>query len=127
MSVRFGIAARRDPRNVEAPPRYYPQVKSRGTVGLRQLSERIADISTVSSVDTLAVLEALLVVVPQELAQGNVVQLGDFGSFSLRTQSRGSDTPDEVTAQNIIRRLVTFRPGKRFKQVLDAIIFEKDA
>ena len=126
MSVRFSAVARKNPRNLEAPPRYYPQVKSRGKTNLRQLSEHIADISTVSSVDTLAVLEALLMVIPQELAEGNVVQLGDFGSFSLRTQSRGSDTPDEVTAQNIVKRLVTFWPGKRFKQVLDAIIFEKE-
>ncbi len=126
MTVPFHAVARRNPRDPEAPPKYYPQVKSRDKTTLRQLAERIADISTVSSVDTMAVLEALLKVIPQELADGNLVQLGELGSFSLRTRTTGSETAEEVTAHNIINTLPGFRPGKLFKDELDQITFEKE-
>lgn len=105
---------------------YYPQVKSSGKVMLRQFAQQIADISTVSAVDTIAVLEALLTVIPRELAEGRIVRLGDFGSFSLRIRGQGADTPEGVTAHNITKTLTSFRPGKLFKGALDNISFEKE-
>ena len=45
------------------------------------IAKSINGISTVSSVDTAAVLEAFLTVVPEKLAEGNIVEWGDFGSF----------------------------------------------
>ena len=61
------------------PEKYYSQTKSNGDVDLRQLSTQIADISTVCTIDTMAVLEALVKVVPQNIADGKIVRLGDFG------------------------------------------------
>lgn len=46
-----------------------------GRKTLRQMAERISQISTVSSADTMAALEALLTTIPQELAAGNIVEL----------------------------------------------------
>jgi predicted histone-like DNA-binding protein len=77
------------------------------------------------SADIVATIEALLTIIPDELADGNIVSLGDFGTFSLRIRSEGADTAEEVTARNISNTLVTFRPGKRFKQVLNRITYEK--
>ena len=57
---------------------------------MRGLAKRISDISTVSSVDVMAVLEALFQVVPGELADGRIVRCGDFGSFSTTLQSEGA-------------------------------------
>jgi predicted histone-like DNA-binding protein len=92
---------------------------------LRALSRQIAEISTVSSVDTLAVLEALLTLIPRQLAAGNIIELGDFGSFRLRIQSEGADTPETVTAHNIKKVRPLFSPGKEFKQVLANTEFTK--
>lgn len=125
MTVKYTVVGRRNPGDPEEAKKYYPYLKSSGKVMLRQLTQRIAEISTVSSVDTVAVLEALLIVIPRELAAGNIVQLGDLGSFSLRVRSQGADTPEEVTASNITRTMTTFRPGKRFKDTLKSITFEK--
>lgn len=127
MTVKYIIVGRQRPGDPGAPTKYYPLVKSRGRTTLRQLATHIATISTVSTVDTMAVLEAFLQVVPQELADGNTVHLGDFGSFSLRTKAEGADTPEEVRASNIKKVQTTFRPGKLFKDVLNAITFEREA
>ncbi len=73
----------------------------------------------------MAVLEAFLMIVPRHLANGNIVDLGDFGSFRLKIKSDGSDTPDAVSARNITNILPHFLPSKPFKQVIAKTEFKK--
>ena len=125
MSVKYNIVARGNPSNAAAPVKYYPSIVHTGETSLRQLSQRISSISTVSSVDTIAVLEAFLQVLPDELANGNIVRLGDFGSFWLRTKSDGSALPEEVSARNINSVKPSFSPSREFSQEIDSIDFRK--
>jgi predicted histone-like DNA-binding protein len=125
MTVKFNVVERGNPANREAPKKFYPSVASTGRKTLRQIAGRISQISTVSSTDTLAVLEALLNVIPEELAAGNIVELGDFGNFWLKANSEGSDTAEAVRASNITNLLPRFNPGKEFKKVLATVEFEK--
>lgn len=125
MSVKYNVVERGNPSNREAPKKYYPSIASSGRKTLRQIAAQISQISTVSSADTMAVLEALLTVIPQELVAGNVVELGDFGNFWLKANSEGVDTPDTVRATQISTILPRFNAGKEFKKVLASIEFEK--
>jgi predicted histone-like DNA-binding protein len=125
MTVKYNVVERGNPSNKEAPKKFYPSIDSSGRKTLRQMAERISQISTVSTADTMAVLEALLTTIPQELASGNIVELGDFGNFWLRSDSEGADTAEAVRASQINSVLPRFNPGKEFKKVLDAIEFEK--
>ena len=77
------------------------------------------------TLDTLAVLEAFLLVIPQELAKGNIVELGELGSFRLTALASGEDSPEEVSKRNIKEVKVRFKPGKLFKQVLKGLEFRK--
>jgi len=126
MSVKYNVVPRKNPSDPESPPKYYPSVVKSGSTTLRQLAKRISAISTVSTVDTLAVLEGLLMVLPEELADGKVVRMGEFGSFWLRAKTQGSEMPNQVTAADILAIRVRFTPGKEFKQTLAAIDFEKN-
>ena len=125
MSVKFNVVERSRPGDPQAPKKFYPSIVSSGRVTLRQLAEEIASISTVSTADTMAMLEALLTVIPNELAEGNIVELGDFGNFWLRSSAEGSDTPDDVHGGQITSILPRFNAGKEFKKVLGAIQYEK--
>jgi len=125
MTVKYNVVQRGNPSNAEAPKKFYPSIESSGRKTLRQMAERIAQISTVSSADTMAVLEALLTTIPQELAAGNIVELGDFGNFWLRGDSEGTETAADVRASSIKGVLPRFNAGKEFKKVLDVIEFEK--
>jgi len=125
MTVKFNVVERGNPSNPAAPKKFYPSIESSGRKTLRQMAERIAQISTVSSADTMAVLEALLTTIPQELAAGNIVELGDFGNFWLRGDSEGTETAADVRASSIKGVLPRFNAGKEFKKVLDVIEFEK--
>ena len=81
MTVKFNVVERGNPSNPAAPKKFYPSIESSGRKTMRQLAGQISQISTVSSVDTMAVLEGLLTIIPQELSAGNIVELGDFGNF----------------------------------------------
>lgn len=93
MAIKYKVVPRVNPSDRTQPPKYYAQAISTGKTTLRPLSKKIAQISTVSSVDTVAVLEAFLQLIPDEIAEGRIVKLGDFGSFSLTRKSQG--TPNE--------------------------------
>jgi predicted histone-like DNA-binding protein len=127
MPIKFSITPRKDPRNQESAPKYYATVKSDGRADTNLIARSINSISTVSSVDTAAVLEAFLTVVPEKLAEGRIVELGDFGTFRISVSSEGSEFEGQVTARNITDTRVIFTPGKRFKQVLDTIEFQKES
>ena len=125
MTVKFNVVQRGNPSNAEAPKKFYPSIESSGRKTLRQMAARISEISTVSSTDTMAVLEALLTTIPEELSKGNIVELGNFGSFWLRSEAEGADSAEAVRGNQITKVLPRFNPGKEFKKALDAIEFEK--
>ena len=125
MTVKYNVVQRGNPSNAEAPKKFYPSIESSGRKTLRQMAERISQISTISTADTMAVLEAMLTTIPDELAAGNIVELGDFGNFWLKSNSEGADTAEAVRSSQINSVLPRFNPGKEFKKVLDAIEFEK--
>jgi predicted histone-like DNA-binding protein len=125
MTVKFNVVERGNPANREAPKKFYPSVASSGRKTLRQMATQISQMSTVSSADTMAVLEALLTTIPQELAAGNVVELGDFGNFWLKANADGADTADAVRSSQITTILPRFNPGKEFKKVLATLEYVK--
>ncbi len=125
MTVKYNVVERGNPANREAPKKFYPSIASTGRKTLRQLAGRITEISTVSSTDTMAVIEAILNVIPQELAAGNIVELGDFGNFWLKSNAEGAETADKVRAAQITSLQPRFNAGKEFKNVLGTIDFEK--
>lgn len=127
MTVKYNISPRKDPRNQESDPRYYATVKSTGRVDTYGLARTINSMSTVSSADTAAVLEAFLNVVPDQLAEGRIVELGDFGSFRLTVSSEGAPRAEDFTSRHITDVRVIFTPGKRFKGVLNNAEFQKIA
>ncbi len=127
MSVKFSASPKKDPRNLEAAPKYYAIVKSDGRADTQTVARSINSMSTISAADTAAVLEAFLHVVPEKLADGKIVELGDFGTFRVTVSSEGAAQPEELTARHITDTKVIFTPGKRFKQVLDTIEFQKES
>ena len=125
MPVKFNIVERGNPSNLQAPKKFYPSIQSSGRVTTRQLAEQAAKESTMSPADMMGAIEIFLSVIPTELAKGNIVELGDFGTFWLRTTSEGAATAEEVRATQITSILPRFNPGRLFKHILDGIEYVK--
>jgi len=126
MSVKYNVVERGKPGDPTAPKKYYPSAIARGRVDLRHIAERAAAVSTVSVPDSVAVIEAFFSIIPDELGRGNVVEIGDLGSFWLKFKSEASATPEEVTSKKITAVLARFIPAKKFKEKLKYLSFEKN-
>ena len=118
---------RGNPGNREAPKKFYPSIQSSGRVTTREMAEMAAQRSTLSTMDMMAAIESFLAIIPEQMAKGNIVELGDFGNFWLKTTSDGAATADEVRASQITSILPRFIPGKQFKHTLDGIEYVKGA
>ena len=90
------------------------------------LAQEIADISTVSIIDTIAVIESLIQLIPKHITQGETVRLGDFGSFSIILKSNGADTENDFNSHMIKNLKIYFRPGKELKKAINDTEFEKE-
>ena len=123
MTVSYNIVERPNPQDPTAPKKFYPSIVASKRVTLRDIVKRVAEMSTVSSADTMAVVEAFLTVIPSELSKGNIVALGEFGSFWLRIHSEGAETEEDVSRFNITNVLPRFTPGKEFKQLMRLLNF----
>ena len=125
MPIKYHVMLRHNPRDPEAPKRYYPVVRSSGRTTQRNLAQKGARMSTLSAADLAAGLEVLLELIPEEVMEGNIVDVGDFSSFRLSANTTGSDTLEEVKSYNIKSVNVRFTPGKAFKDAMNRATFEK--
>lgn len=126
MAIKFNIVEIGNPGDPTAPKKFYARPVQSGEITLEDLSEDISHSSSVTESDVYAVLQSLVREIPRNISRGYIVRLGNLGSFRLSANSTGSDTPDEVTAANIIRKKMLFHPGKRVRAVIDRATFDKN-
>ncbi|MCH2196491.1 HU family DNA-binding protein [Kordia sp.] len=126
MAIRYKVTERGTPGvKGGGSKKYYASATARKKIDLKQLSERLASISTVTEIDTIAVLQGLVHLLPEYLCNGNSISLGDFGTFTVHIKSEGKDTPEAVNATSIKDINVTFRPSVEFKKRMKAVDFKK--
>ena len=127
MPVNYVLVERGNPGKPTAPKKFYAVLKSAGEVTTRQLMKEISARSTVSAADTMAVIESLLEILPEKLSQGQIVRLGDFGSFNATVSRQGTDTEEAFTAAKITKYVIRFRAGKELNKAVAVIEYKKEA
>ena len=75
--------------------------------------------SVYSRADISAILYMAVDCMREMLLEGKKIRLGDLGDFSLLLSSKGAETADKFTAQNITNVKVQWDPGQQFKNLLD--------
>ena len=125
MAVKYKVIKKINPLKKDDPKKSYATIANDAEITLKQISKRIAAMSTVNSGDILAVLDLLLQILVEELSNGKTLRFGDFGSFALSLSSEGKDTDDEVTAAVIKAAKILFRPGSDLKKMLATLDYEK--
>jgi predicted histone-like DNA-binding protein len=123
--MKYKVQAIRNPRKASDPAKFYAKTVWDGEVGLIDLCKEIEKISTVSEPDIMAVLTALVNVVPEKIADSKIVRLGDLGSLRGSISSEGHEDEKSVTASSIKRNKVLFQPGQRIKRSLQSTRYKK--
>ncbi|UQB68951.1 DNA-binding protein [Epilithonimonas zeae] len=125
MSIKFNVVPRKNPRDLEAPAKYYANIVGDGKTTLSDLAKHASTMSTVSKADILAVLESTFEKIAQDVADGKIVYVGEYFTLQAGGSSVGAETEKEVTAANIKTVKAVFRPGKMIKDALKLATFQK--
>jgi predicted histone-like DNA-binding protein len=125
MPAKYKVIEKVNPRDLEAPRKFYPSLKSDGRSNQRKLALEASDRSTLSDADMDAAMTNLLALIPKHLADGKVVDLGEFGTFRLTIKTEGVDTAEAVTTRSIKKVGVRFTPGAAFMKTLEDVKFVK--
>ena len=90
------------------------------TMTKRELVIRVANKLGMTQSDVSKIIEGTFDTISQSLASGQRWELRDFGVFEVKTRAsrigRNPRTGDQVPVPE--RRVVTFRPGKRMKELV---------
>jgi predicted histone-like DNA-binding protein len=126
MSIKYKVIERGQPGIVGGgDKKYYASANMTGEADIDELTRYIEKISTVSGADIRAVLYALVDVAADELADGNIVRLGDLGSLRLSIRSNGYDSPSDVNESAIKGTRVVFSPGKKLKEMQKTLAYKQ--
>lgn len=106
--------------------KFYASANMSGEMTLNGLTKSIEKISTVSGADIRAVLYAMVDVMQDALANGQIVRLGELGSLRVSISSEGKESADEVNAASIKGSRVVFTPGKNIKTMLNNLSYVKE-
>ena len=115
---------RRDPRDLNAQPKFYASVKRNQNVGLDHMVDELSLVSPINKGDTVSVLINLIELVPKELARGNTVTLGNLGTFWINVSSRGFDNEEEVSPDAIENVKVHFKASNQLKQLMSNLTYD---
>ena len=126
-SVTYSVVPRRNPSEKGTPPKFYAQAQARGDVNIREMSERIQATCTVHKSDVYAVLVALEDVIVEALQNGEIVRLGELGTFQLSLSGKGAVTEEDYNTSLIKRAKINFRPGTALANALASLSFSKVA
>lgn len=121
----YSVVERKDPKNPEIQGKFYAQAQARGEAGIRELSQRIQQMCTVTRADVMAVLIALEDVVADSLANGEIVRLGELGSVQVSLSSEGSETKDGFHDGLIKKARILFRGGRTLQNTISTLKYEK--
>ena len=125
MPIEYSLVERGLPGQSTGPKKWYANARARGATDERGMAEKISRGTALSTPDVKAAIEALLQEIPRELADGQIVQLGDLGSFRLTLQSEGTDMPEQFTKERIRKVKVNFMPSKAFENLLDDAVLHR--
>lgn len=121
----YSVVERKDPQNPEIEGKYYAQAQARGEAGIRELSQRIQQMCTVTRADVMAVLIALEDVVSDSLSNGEIVRLGELGSLQVSLSGEGATTKDDYHDGLIQKAKILFRSGRTLSNMLTTLRYEK--
>ena len=127
MAVKYKVIAKGQPGiKGGGKKQYYASIVNQDIQGIDKITEEVEKASTVNGADIRAVLYGAVEAINGFLEDGDIVRLGDLGSFRLSLSSTGEAKPEDVTVSSINGARIIFTPGAMLKTLLANLKFEKE-
>lgn len=103
---------------------YHAAVEKNGKYNISQIADIIADDTGLDLNTTKKVLFSLIDNIPDLISNGNIVKVGDLGSFRLSIKSEGVSSPELLLEKHIKAAKVIFSPGSKLRGIISGINFK---
>lgn len=123
MALNYSITMMGNPLKADEPKKAYAKAQINQEVPLKELSRRVAQISTMSRGDIQGVLVSTVEVLLDHLREGNQVNFGELGKFRLQIQSNGAESAEKFTTAHISGVRIQFVPGEDLKDIFSGLTF----
>ena len=98
---------------------YFATAQYTEVMTIEKFARHIADHGTTySRADIMAILYMAVDCMREQLLEGKKIRLGELGDFSLSLSSKGAETAEKFSSQNIQRVAVCWEPGSEFRNLL---------
>ena len=98
---------------------YFATAQYTEVMGIEKFARHIADHGTTySRADIMAILYMAVDCMREQLLEGKKIRLGELGDFSVALSSKGAETAEKFSSQNIQRVTVCWEPGSEFRNLL---------
>jgi predicted histone-like DNA-binding protein len=115
---------KRNPQVPEEVPKLYASAIHESKIELDGLAIAVAQRCSLRRADVHGVLVALMDLIPDELLQGNIISLGELGSFYATISSEGVDTEEELSVSMVKGSKIQYRPTKVLRNKLKMLDFK---
>jgi predicted histone-like DNA-binding protein len=122
-TVKFSVVRKINPIDKDANPKFYACAQSAGVQSLEDMSKVIEKNCTLTSTDVMAVLHAMDEVMREQLANGQIVRIGDMGYARLSLRSEGTETEEAFNASHIRGARVVFTPSANTRKALRTLAY----
>ena len=98
---------------------YFATAQYTEVMTIEKFARHIADHGTTySRADIMAILYMAVDCMREQLLEGKKIRLGELGDFSVALSSKGAETAEKFSSQNIQRVTVCWEPGSEFRNLL---------
>ena len=126
MTLRYKIVKQAEPGiKGGGSYQYYLRAAGRQLITVDALAKRLADMTSLSSIDVRMVLMGLSDIVPDLLLNNYSVEIGELGIFSVSLKSNPAPTPEEATWRKIKDLKVNFRVNKSIQKSVKKANFKR--
>lgn len=125
MAINISLAAKPNPHDLTEAWKYYATAQTSSTMDINAFAEHISSHGcNYSRADIAAVLTMAVDCMRENLLLGNMIKLGDLGSFEVALKCSGAETAAKFrTDVNIVDMYVNWTPGTRFTNLLQSAEF----
>ena len=111
MAINYSVVAMKKPGQSDEPAKYYAKAQAAGVVEIDELAEEISYATSLTDGDVVNAIRALVKQVAKHIGKGEIVRLGNLGSFQAQLSSEGAEAEEKFTPASIRKVHLQFRPG----------------
>ena len=119
--IKLKLVPKRNPQLPEDPAKLYASAIHSSKIDIAGLATAVSERCSLRRSDVQGALLALMEIIPNELLKGNIISLGELGSFYTSVISDGVKTEEDLSVSMVKGTRIKYRPTKELRKKLRMI------